>query len=175
MSGLYHDTLTHNEIALEGADLISNNFAGTGENVINWSPNSLYRDLPLNTVQVFDDLDLSDSHAEDFKMHVRCLFKTAEIRELSYVEHFDGGNPILVALLDNSSRVDLKLGVYVCRAATWQWSIKKTLQETRYPKPWIDPIFNLLVPHYPNCDSRVPPGQLIAAETSKKVGVHCDD
>ncbi len=74
---LYHDKLTHDEIALEGADLISDYFAGTGENVINWSPNSPYWDLPFNTALVFDDLDLPDGHTEEFKTHERCFFKTA--------------------------------------------------------------------------------------------------
>ncbi len=131
--------------------------------------------MPFNSALIFDDLELPDGHTENFKTHVRCLFKKAGIRELSYVEHFNSGSPMWVMLVDNPSGIDLKPGVYVCRAATWQRAIKKTFRETRYPKRWLDPIFRLLVPHYPNCDFSIPLGQLIASGNPNETGGRCDD
>ena len=188
MVDLFGESLTYDEIAVEGAGLISNFFYEAGNNVLLWSPSSPGWNLPNGTALVYDDLYLPEGQVEKCKTLLRHFFKKADIQELSYVEDFNGGTPIWVMLVTTSMPVNLTHGVYVCRAATWSWSIKKTIHETAYPKRWLDPIFKLLIPHYPICDFSRPLDQLIlpsfaesdrellaASERSNDVGGRCDD
>lgn len=188
MVDLVLDVLNYDEIALKGAELISDFFYEAGDNVLLWSPSSPDWNLPNGTALVYHDLYLPEGQVEKFKTLLRHFFEKADIQELSYVEDFNGGTPIWVMLVTTSMPVNLTHGVYVCRAATWSRSIKKTIHESVYPKRRLDPIFKLLIPHYPNCDFSLPLDQLIlpsfaesdrelraASERSNDVGGRCDD
>lgn len=164
MSDQYRESPSYDEIALDGAQLYSDYFSGSGEYVISWSPSLPNWDLPLDTALVVGELNLSGDRTETLKTMCRHLFRNAGVRELSYVEHFNGRSPIWVMLVDNPCIVDLEVGVDVCRHAAWQWPIKTIIRRSAFPKRWLDPIFKLLIPSYPDCDLNCPLDQLILAE-----------
>ena len=158
MSNLYLSDLSHEEIAFKGASLIDEFFAGIGENVLLWSG----RNTPDDTALVYGDLFDPAETKELFTTLLRYYFDFAEIRELSYVEYFDGeADPIWVMLVEVYPTANLPIGVTLCRCASIGWSLQKYLKVHRYKKRWLDPTLKLLVPGYPDVDRNRPLSGLI--------------
>ena len=163
MSNPYFENLMYDTIATEGTHLISDYFCRSADKVFYWSPNSLHWKLAFNTALVVGEIGLTGNTTEKLKTLCRHFYKKAGVRELSYVEYFGNcsSTSMWVMLVDNPCRFDLKVGVSECRAATWKWSIKRTILETGHPRRWFAPIFNLLIPQYPDCEQNLPLDQLI--------------
>ena len=158
MSNLYLNNLTHEEIALEGARLIDEVFPGSAENSLLWSP----WNVPDHTALVYGDLFDPNEERELFQMMLRHYFCLAGIRELSYVEYFDGGgDPLWVMLVEVDPAANLPIGVNVCRGASLGWSLRHFVKLNRYQKRWLDPTLKLLVPDYPDVDHRRPLSELV--------------
>lgn len=161
MSNLYLCDLTHEEIVLEGARLIDEIFPGSAENSLLWSPWS----VPVDTALVYGDLFDPVKQKELFQTMLRHYFRLASIRELSYVEYFDGGaDPIWVMLIEGHSAANLPLAVHLCKCASLGWSLRETLKFNRYPKKWLDSTLQLLVPGYPDVDRSRPLSELVLSE-----------
>lgn len=161
MSNLYLSSLTHEEIALEGARLIDEFFPGSAENSLLWSP----WNVPDDTALVYGDLFDPVKQRELFQTMLRHYFHRANIRELSYVEYFDGGaNPIWVMLVDAHSAANLPLAVHLCKCASLGWSLRETLKFNRYQKRWVESTLKLLVPGYPDVDRSRPVSELLLNE-----------
>ena len=164
------DDCTYEEIAREGARLIDEFFYYSAENLLLWSPS----EGPEDTALVIGDMFEPKDEKELFQRLVRAFFQKAGLQELSYVEYFEGGHdPIWVMLIKINRTVDLRVGIQLCRWASFGWSIQKCLRLHRIPKRQLDRTLKLLVPEYPRSDLKRRLDQLILPRSDELLKPKC--